>query len=295
MHWSREVEMVDSVDDLKTSRSVKGHRFPNFTMLGAKIASLKKIIQNSSSRITSYSIKVHWCYQTNLDIQQENNIDVDSEVSLSGSWFGFYQDFTVPKNRPPEGNVWAGNRLTKIQTTSRLDEFWSEIFFFWKFLNEQQGGNGIQNKPSWTLHAGWVESITLIRMSRNLTTSSKNHEENWKRIWNPPCRVQRKKTPKRGHWLIHCQPAGEDFVPNHSSKRLHAPKKRKTHSLSSQNWCIRILKMLQQWTWQTQARRAYCRPRIELYESLQFVSAADTSEGGSGPGMEQIKNSPVWQ
>ena len=37
--------MVGSVDDLKTSQSIVEHRFPNFEMLHAKIASaLKKII-----------------------------------------------------------------------------------------------------------------------------------------------------------------------------------------------------------------------------------------------------------
>ena len=35
----KEVEMVDSVDDLKTSQSIGGHRFQNFEMLDAKIAS----------------------------------------------------------------------------------------------------------------------------------------------------------------------------------------------------------------------------------------------------------------
>ena len=39
--------MVDSLDDLKSSRSVSGKNFPNFEMLDAKIASaLNKIIQN---------------------------------------------------------------------------------------------------------------------------------------------------------------------------------------------------------------------------------------------------------
>ena len=38
--------MVDSVDDLKSSQSIHGHRIPNFEMLDAKIgSSLKKIIQ----------------------------------------------------------------------------------------------------------------------------------------------------------------------------------------------------------------------------------------------------------
>ena len=48
MLWIKEVEMVESVDDLKTSQSIGGHRFPNFEMLDANIASaLKKIITNS--------------------------------------------------------------------------------------------------------------------------------------------------------------------------------------------------------------------------------------------------------
>ena len=40
--------MVDSMDELKSSRSVAGKKFPNFAMLDATIASaLNKIIQNS--------------------------------------------------------------------------------------------------------------------------------------------------------------------------------------------------------------------------------------------------------
>ena len=48
MLWIKEVEMVDSLDELKSLRSVHGKDVPNFEMLGAKIASaLNKIIQNS--------------------------------------------------------------------------------------------------------------------------------------------------------------------------------------------------------------------------------------------------------
>ena len=43
--------IVDSVDELKTSRSVIGKDFPKFEMLDAKIASaLNKITQNSQSK-----------------------------------------------------------------------------------------------------------------------------------------------------------------------------------------------------------------------------------------------------
>ena len=48
MHWIKEVEIVDSVDDLKSSSSVRGIQMPNFEVLDAKIASvLNRIIHNS--------------------------------------------------------------------------------------------------------------------------------------------------------------------------------------------------------------------------------------------------------
>ena len=48
MLWMKEVEMVDSVDDFKSSRSIMGNHFPKFEMLDARIASaLNKIMQNS--------------------------------------------------------------------------------------------------------------------------------------------------------------------------------------------------------------------------------------------------------
>ena len=48
MLWINEVEVVDSLDELKSSRSVYGKDFSNFEMLDAKIPSaLNKIIENS--------------------------------------------------------------------------------------------------------------------------------------------------------------------------------------------------------------------------------------------------------
>ena len=50
MHWITEVEVVDSVDDLKFSSSVRGIRMPDFEVLDAKIASalLKIFLVNDS-------------------------------------------------------------------------------------------------------------------------------------------------------------------------------------------------------------------------------------------------------
>ena len=51
MLWIKEVDTVDTIDDLKSSRSVQRHHFPNFEMLDMKIPSaLNKIIKNSFFR-----------------------------------------------------------------------------------------------------------------------------------------------------------------------------------------------------------------------------------------------------
>ena len=48
VHWIKEVEMVDSVDDFKSSSSIRGSSMPNFEVLDARIASaLNKIIHNA--------------------------------------------------------------------------------------------------------------------------------------------------------------------------------------------------------------------------------------------------------
>ena len=48
MQWIKEAELVDTVDDLRSSSSTRGISMPNFEVLEARIASaLNKIIHNS--------------------------------------------------------------------------------------------------------------------------------------------------------------------------------------------------------------------------------------------------------
>ena len=48
MQWIKEVELVDSVDELKSSLTIRGISMPNFEVHDARIASaLNKIIHNS--------------------------------------------------------------------------------------------------------------------------------------------------------------------------------------------------------------------------------------------------------
>ena len=61
MLWIEEVEMVDSVEDLKSSRSIRGTQGPDFEVLVARIASaVNRIIQNTSfkKKVSLEEIKV---------------------------------------------------------------------------------------------------------------------------------------------------------------------------------------------------------------------------------------------
>ena len=56
MQWIKEVEMVDSMDDLKSSSSTRGIPMPNFEVLDARIASaLNKISHKSHFKKKNHS------------------------------------------------------------------------------------------------------------------------------------------------------------------------------------------------------------------------------------------------
>ena len=62
MLWIKEVEMDASVDDLKSSLSIKGTHGPDFELLGARIASaLNRIIQNTrcKKKVSLEEMKAH--------------------------------------------------------------------------------------------------------------------------------------------------------------------------------------------------------------------------------------------
>ena len=58
-----------------------------------------------------------------LDVTLETNIDdywnVDGDRDLSNTWTGFTR-FTMLKEKPPDGYMWSGERLTRKQTTSTV-------------------------------------------------------------------------------------------------------------------------------------------------------------------------------
>ena len=63
---------------------------------------------------------------TNLDVKQEKRIDdywnIDGSRDLFGYWTGFTQ-FILLEEKPPNGYMWSGERLTRKQLTSGPDHF----------------------------------------------------------------------------------------------------------------------------------------------------------------------------
>ena len=74
--WVTEEGVVDSLDELKSPRSIAGDNFPNFEMLDARIASsLKNIIQNSTSSKILTSRRRPICQQRRK-VKDQNKIEI---------------------------------------------------------------------------------------------------------------------------------------------------------------------------------------------------------------------------
>ena len=52
---------------------------------------------------------------------------IDGSRDLSASWTGVTQ-FTLLEEKPPDGYMWSGGRLTKRQVTSRPDYLWPQLW-----------------------------------------------------------------------------------------------------------------------------------------------------------------------
>ena len=92
-------------------------------------------------------IDVSTITHTNLDVKQERRIDdnwnIDGSRDLSDPWTGFTQ-FALLEEKPPNGYMWSGERLTRKQVTSRPDHLWPELW-------EKMGKNAkLKEKQKWS-------------------------------------------------------------------------------------------------------------------------------------------------
>ena len=97
---------------------------------------------------------------TNLDVKQEHRIDdywnIDGSRDLSDPWTSFTQ-FTLLEEKPPDGYMWSGWRLTRKQLTSRPDYLWPEL---WKSMGKHAK---LKEKQKWSNEKLHLENARKLR------------------------------------------------------------------------------------------------------------------------------------
>ena len=118
MLWIKEVEMVESVDDLKSSCSVRGIRMPDFEELDAKIASaLNQIIQNTR-------------FKKKVSLEEMKAQEEEEDCFLRGRQIAYliYECFRVTgANDSVENYAHLFTVVLRSDDTQEFDSTWDEI------------------------------------------------------------------------------------------------------------------------------------------------------------------------
>ena len=105
---------------------------------------------------------------------QEKRVDdywnVDSSRSLSDSWKNLTK-FTLLKEKPPKGFMWSGERLAKVQTTSRPDHVWPEV---WTEIDKAAQN---REKHEWKNEKPTLDNVRRLRGIYLLIRDDQEHME----------------------------------------------------------------------------------------------------------------------
>ena len=93
---------------------------------------------------------------------------------LSDYWTGFTQ-FTLLSEKPPEGHIWSGRRLTKRQATSRPDHIWPEL---WRGMSKIAK---LREKHKWAIETREIDNARRLRGIHFMDPEDKEFKET---IWN---------------------------------------------------------------------------------------------------------------
>ena len=75
---------------------------------------------------------------------------------MSDPWTGFTQ-LTLLSEKPPEGYIWSGERLTKRQATSRPDHLWPEL---WRGMARNAK---LREKHKWAIEKPKLDNARRLR------------------------------------------------------------------------------------------------------------------------------------
>ena len=137
--------------------------------------------------------------RTNLDVMVERRIDdywnIDGSRDLSDPWTGFTQ-FTLLEEKPPDGYMWSGERLTRKQLPSRPDHLWPEL---WKSMGKHAK---LKEKQKWFNEKLHLENARKLRgiyfidpEDKEFKVTIKNARKKLETSVAPamPCKIMKKK------------------------------------------------------------------------------------------------------
>ena len=134
--------------------------------------------REESFPITLKYIDVSRTSHTNLDVKQKKRIDdycnIDGSRDLSDSWRGFTQ-VTLLEGKPPDGNMWSGERLTRKQLTSRPDHLWPDLWI--KFGRKAQ----LKERHKWSDEKPKLDDARRLRGICVLDLEDKEFQETIKK------------------------------------------------------------------------------------------------------------------
>ena len=135
---------------------------------------------------------------TNLDVKQEKRIDdywnIDGSRDLSDYWTGFTQ-FTLFEEKPLDGYMWSGERLTRKQLTSRIDHLWPEL---WKTMGKNAK---LKERQQWSNEKLHLENARKLRGIHFIDPEDKEVKETIKNALKKletsvapavPCKIMKK-------------------------------------------------------------------------------------------------------
>ena len=139
---------------------------------------------------------------TNLDVKQEKRIDdywnIDGSRDLSDPWTGFTQ-FTLLEEKPLDGYMWSGWRLTRKQLTSRPDHLWPEL---WKSMGKNAK---LKEKQKWSEEKIHLENARKLRgiyfidpEDKEFKETIKNARKKLESLWRKKGEERSKATRGRG-------------------------------------------------------------------------------------------------
>ena len=142
---------------------------------------------------------------TNLDDKQERRIDaywnIDGSWDSSDSWTGFNQ-FTLLEEKPPDGYMWSGERLTRRQLTPHQIIYGQNTGSKWEqMLSWRRSKNGQLKNQSSIMHEIYEEFISLTLRTRSSKKPLGMLKRNLKCRWLLLCLLPTSVLRKR-KWLL---------------------------------------------------------------------------------------------